>query len=290
MTTWTDRRDYTFTGASSYELEAGGERWSVDVWVPETAIASGLEVPALYVLDPSATFATTATIVATTHLLSAGRLKPTAVVGVAPVGSFMEIFPKRYRDMTPSTSPIGNPEIAKVHAASATEGFGGADAFLEIVVGSIAAYVEKEHGLAVAGRGIGGWSLGGLLTCHALLTRTSDFDNYLAISPSLWWDDELLVAHAKEVGAGALDGKHIYMGTGELEDNIDKAWPPIPDELRELAELQRDGVSMAGSAQRFAEALAVQSGATIKQELVPGEHHGTIWGAGVTRGVVELYG
>ena len=281
---WSDAAEVAIAGASRYILEAGDETWDVQVWVPDESAREGREVPALYVVDPLATFATTLTTVDVLNKLSAGVMGPTAVVGVAPTGDFMYNHPKRFRDMTPTSA------AAEVHVAVATHGMGQADAFLALIVEEIAPFVERRHGLQPAGRGIGGWSLGGLLTCHALLTRHGDFDRYLAVSPSLWWDSELLVARAKELSAGSLAGKHLYMGTGELENDLDRMWPPPPPEVRAMIEGQLADADMCGSARRFAEALEVDSGARVRQEIIAGEHHVTVWGAAMTRGLIELYG
>jgi tetratricopeptide (TPR) repeat protein len=49
---------------------------------------------------------------------------------------------------------------------------------------------------------LAGWSLGGLLSMHALFDRPEIFGGYLAISPSLWWDDRLLLTRAQALVEG----------------------------------------------------------------------------------------
>ncbi|UCC32640.1 MAG: hypothetical protein JSU86_10220 [Phycisphaerales bacterium] len=44
-----------------------------------------------------------------------------------------------------------------------------------------------------------GWSFGGLFTVHTLLTKPDLFGGYLAVSPSLWWDDQYVVKQANEM-------------------------------------------------------------------------------------------
>ena len=41
-----------------------------------------------------------------------------------------------------------------------------------------------------------GQSLGGLLATEILFKQPNLFDNYVIVSPSLWWDDEKLLSHA----------------------------------------------------------------------------------------------
>ena len=174
--------------------------------------------------------------------------------------------------------------------AIASHGFAGADAFLTLLATEIAPTIEQRHGLSANGRGIGGWSLGGLLTCYALLTRPDDFKKFLAVSPSLWWDEQHLVKRSAEVSAGSLAGIHLYSGTGEHENDVDKMWPPIPDELKDVVRGSQLDSAMVSTANEFATNLSNGSGIHLSQEIIADEHHSTIWGAAVTRGLVELYG
>ena len=55
-----------------------------------------------------------------------------------------------------------------------------------------------------------GHSFGGLLAVHALLTRPDVFDAYIAISPSLQWDDQRL----------ALEAASVFENTPELTADL----------------------------------------------------------------------
>ena len=57
-----------------------------------------------------------------------------------------------------------------------------------------------------------GQSLGGLLATEILFNQPQLFDNYIIISPSLWWDDEKLLKQKLEK---SLKGKSIYIGGGK---------------------------------------------------------------------------
>lgn len=56
-----------------------------------------------------------------------------------------------------------------------------------------------------------GQSLGGLLATQILFERPNMFDNYIIISPSLWWDDESILKSKLEA---PLTNKSIYVGVG----------------------------------------------------------------------------
>lgn len=74
MANWSEPSPVVLPGSTRYLLAANDEQWEISVWVPEDAAQR--ETSVLYVMDPSATFATTATIAATLGVLSQGRSNP----------------------------------------------------------------------------------------------------------------------------------------------------------------------------------------------------------------------
>jgi predicted alpha/beta superfamily hydrolase len=54
---------------------------------------------------------------------------------------------------------------------------------------------DREH------TGIGGSSLGGLLSLHLGVRRHADFSRVAALSPSVWWDDRVIVREIEEAAA-----------------------------------------------------------------------------------------
>lgn len=94
--------------------------------------------------------------------------------------------------------------------------------------GSFLEFLEKEAIPSIDGRYrtqpyriLTGWSLGGLFTVHTLLTRPDLFSAYLAVSPSLWWDDQVVVKRVEKL---LRDGRTIgaplvvTLGTPEAGD------------------------------------------------------------------------
>jgi len=58
-----------------------------------------------------------------------------------------------------------------------------------------------------------GHSLGGITVIDALYTIPETFNAYIAIDPSLWWDDKVLLKQAKEhVSKDNYQGKVLYLG------------------------------------------------------------------------------
>ncbi len=132
--------------------------------------------PVMYLLDGNAHFLHTAGIIE--FLAGVGYMSPMIVVALPNTD--------RTRDLTPALSaPAENMPTA-----------GGADNFLAFIADELMPYVEANYRTAPY-EVLVGHSFGGLFAVHALITRPEVFDAYVAISPSLWWDEKGLVTKAE---------------------------------------------------------------------------------------------
>ncbi len=91
-----------------------------------------------------------------------------------------------------------NLTTSKIEENAAT---GGAEVFLQFIKKELIPRIEKKY--PVTGfRTLIGHSYGGLFTINALINHQELFSNYLAIDPSLDWDEQDLLAQAKENFSG----------------------------------------------------------------------------------------
>lgn len=94
---------------------------------------------------------------------------------------------------------------------------GSAELFVKFLKEELFPYVEGKYSTQDK-RLVTGWSLGGLFTVHCHLNHPEMFDYYLAVSPSLWWDDMLLTKQlTKAIKAGTLSNKRLTITLGALE-------------------------------------------------------------------------
>ena len=133
--------------------------------------------PVMYLLDGDAHFHHTTGI---TQFLAQQGYMPAMIVVAIPNTD-------RNRDFTPEP----NADLAEQRPTA-----GGADAFLRFLSDELIPWVEGEYRTAPF-RVLVGHSRGGLFATHALMVRPAVFDGYIAISPSLWWNDQALVAQAE---------------------------------------------------------------------------------------------
>jgi len=185
---------------STIESEILGEERALMVYLPGGYAASQTSYPVLYLLDAGSNFHhTTGTINA---LSSAGHIPEMIVVAINNTD--------RTRDLTP-TADSPDPETGEVRMPTA----GGADNFLRFINDELIPHVEKTYRTAPF-RTLIGHSFGGLFAIHALVTSPDTFDAYIAISPSLQWDDGELAKRAQAT-LGEMDelDKYVFMSIAD---------------------------------------------------------------------------
>ncbi len=108
---------------------------------------------------------------------------------VVGIGNIWE----RDRDYTP-THIVSSPFVDKMAAQVS----GGGEKFISFLQKELIPYIDSIYPVAST-RILIGHSLGGLLAIHTLLNHTGLFSKYAAIDPSMWWDDQQLLAQSKQV-------------------------------------------------------------------------------------------
>lgn len=130
-----------------------------------------------------------------------------------------------------------------------------------------------------------GHSFGALFGAYVLFTASDVFGRYLLSSPSLWWDDCLLLRTEVEFAATHDDlPARVFLSVGEYEDGPnDKHWPqgmPHPEEIR-----------LVPPVQQLHENLASRDYASLRlsMEVFAGEDHATVFPSALTRGLRTLF-
>jgi hypothetical protein len=113
------------------------------------------------------------------------RMPPVIVVGIGNTD--------RNRDLTPTHADVKNDDGTVMPFPTS----GGADKFLDFIQTELIPEIEKRYRTAPY-RIFSGHSFGGLFAIHALITRPDLFNAYIAVSPSLQWDDGRTFHQAQE--------------------------------------------------------------------------------------------
>jgi predicted alpha/beta superfamily hydrolase len=131
-------------------------------------------------------------------------LPPSIVVGIENVD--------RYRDFT--FAPDKQEFLAEYPGA------GGSGSFISFIQEEVIPLVEKRYATDSTSTLIG-QSLGGLLATEILFTYPDTFTNYVIISPSLWWNDQSLLANPKGIADATVPHK-VYIGVGNEHEVMKK--------------------------------------------------------------------
>ncbi|MBI1393389.1 MAG: alpha/beta hydrolase [Alphaproteobacteria bacterium] len=96
------------------------------------------------------------------------------------------------------------------YASGEFDGWGGAEQFRRHIVEEVMPFIEARHDV---GRAVlMGESLAGLFVVDTFLKAPATFDDYVAVSPSLWWDDRRLSKDAARLlRGGDHRGRRLYL-------------------------------------------------------------------------------
>lgn len=150
-----------------------GEDRVVLVRTPVGYETNKLSYPVLYMTDGDAHMGHTASTIE--FLVRNGRIPDLIVVGVSNTD--------RTRDLTPAKSTVKN-AAGEVQFSTA----GGADNFLKFFETELIPEIEKSYRVQPY-RILAGHSFGGLFAIHTMITKPGLFNSYIAVSPSLQWEN-----------------------------------------------------------------------------------------------------
>lgn len=173
-----------------------GEKRTLNIYLPE-GYSDTVKYPVVYLLDGSADedFIHVVGLYQFNNFPWVNSAPKSIIVGIANVD--------RKRDFTFKTS-------LKADAAKYPT-TGHSDKFIQFIATELQPYIDKTFHTS-GSRTIIGQSLGGLLAAEILLKHSELFNQYILISPSMWWDNgSLLNASLSSI----LAQKEVYIGVGK---------------------------------------------------------------------------
>lgn len=152
------------------------------------------------------------------RLIIAGEIEPLIIVGIYNTGEH------RLDEYTPT------PELP--------EGRGGhADDYGRMLVEELKPFIDRTYKTlpSAASTAMGGSSLGGLLTMHLGLRYPTAFSRLAVLSPSVWWDDRVILREVEALpgmlplriwlDAGTAEGVDTLVNARALRDAlVGKGW------------------------------------------------------------------
>jgi hypothetical protein len=201
-----------------------GEERTIFVSTPNGYDNSKDSYQVLYVID-----GVTGVIGLVNYLSAYGICPQLIIVSINETNSTGDMFPSnpKYSRGTQPTKPWYNKkEDNELRVIRPGEKIGEADKFLSFIETELFPYIEKNY-RTIPYRICCGHSKGGLCVTHAFLSHNNMFNAFIALNPSLYWDDGLIMKTAEEKLAG-LDFKrrlfYFDIGGNETPSTIGDAF------------------------------------------------------------------
>ena len=241
--------------------------------------------PVIFVTDGNGMFPLAAAQMALMGLAGKGAI----VVGVGyPTDDFMKPMMLRYRDLTPVTEdktlfPTQPP------LAEADQG-GGSELFYRFITEELRPALAASYPIDAHRQTLFGHSLGGLFVLGVMFKHPESFKNYVASSPSIWWDKRSVLKDESGFLAKVKNPKHpirVLICVGSKEQDPYSEVPPgagnmsLSEVNKKIAEAQ-----MVGSARDLAQRLAragAKSGLVVRFQDFSAEDHLSVVPAAISR-------
>jgi len=182
-----------------------GEIRTINVWTPPGYAQSTDAYPVMYMPDGGIKedFPHIANTMA--DLINNGSIPPMILVGIENT--------QRRRDLTGPTEVKKDKKIAPV--------VGGSEKFRAFISEELFPEINKRYRTTDA-KGIIGESVAGLFIVETFFVNPDMFDYYIAMDPSLWWNDHELVRNAEDYLAKMQSSTKRLWFAGSSEKGISK--------------------------------------------------------------------
>lgn len=180
---------------------------------PSYSESSQKPYPVIYLLDGAINedFLHVAGLI---QFLTMYKLMPeTILVGIANID--------RKRDFTYPTN------IQKLKRAVPTSG--GSAKFIKFITSEVIPFIASRYTIDDNHMTIVGQSLGGLLASEILLKHPQIFQQYIIVSPSLWWDEQSMINSQLQPKLGPK--QKVVLAIGEEGDEMQQVFDKLVNKL-----------------------------------------------------------
>lgn len=262
---------------------ASGRIYRLMIWTPTTPPpAEGY--PTVYVTDGNSIFGTVREAIDTrSRVARSSGLVPAVVVAIGyPTEDPFDIVRRAY-DLTPPSETVSMPPRPN---GKPWPKLGGADAFLDFIEAEVKPLVAELAPVDPDKEILMGHSFGGLFALHTLFTHTEAFDIYVANSPSIWFNDAMLLDEADAFVARSREAPvdtALFMSVGGLEQVLTPTEGEDPK--ADLRRAWKAKNRMVDNARNMAAMLATADGLTLQFRVFEGEDHTSVLPAATSRGL-----
>ncbi|OCL98621.1 Ferri-bacillibactin esterase BesA [Aliarcobacter thereius] len=189
----------------------------IQIYKPKSEIPKdGYEV--VYVLDGNATFPYASVMAQIRDNNTRVNNKVPLIVAIGYASKNLFNVEARSFDYTPPY--VGELKTPK-NRGSSKFAQGGADKFYSFLQRQLKPIIEESYKINKQKQTLFGHSFGGLFTLYAFLNHNEDFQNFVAASPSIWWNDFAIIKEIKNKRIDFKNPTKLFLSVGEVE-NKDK--------------------------------------------------------------------
>lgn len=196
--------EISFGKIDSLYSEVLGESRKIWIHIPagaEDPTFSTKKYPVLYLLDGPGHFYSVAGMIKQLSTTNGNTIVPQMIIVAIPNTN-------RTRDLTPThadKSPFGD-DVAWLKDS------GGGETFTDFIEKELIPFIDEKYPTSPY-RTYVGHSFGGLTVINTLISRPELFNNYVAIDPSLWWDNQGTLNEAKKrIAELDFENKSLFVG------------------------------------------------------------------------------
>lgn len=275
------RADATIPHSEWFDVEASGGIYRISVCFPHqpqnglSLMRSAERPAAVFMLDGNLMSGMATDLLRMMQF--GGHVPPCVLVGVGYPEQDLDTFSaRRTGDFTPTrwrspwdrdTSPEG----------------GGAEDMRRFLVEQLLPEIETRYGTDPASRTLAGLSYGGLFTVDTMACGDSGFTHFLALSPSLHWDDRIVLGRVEDYlkSKTGRANANLYVAVGAQEMTLS---PPSEPDMARLVGMVQNTCTLAN--------LTAEYGSSVRAriEILADESHHTIMAQGFSRGMRFLIG
>ena len=220
----------------SYAIQSRvlGEKRNYAVYLPDgynSKWSHPKKYPVIYLLDGEAHFHSVSGILDVKSSGTNGAFSLPEMIVVA-IGNT-----NRMRDLSPTHVDSVNGVYQESFRSS-----GGGPAFLKFLKEELFVHIEKTY-RTMPYRILIGHSLGGLLAVHALYEEPGMFNAYIAIDPSLWWDDKRYIRDMETLSKTSFGKKALFLAEANHPHLSDTVTHAAREFAEKMDEYKHDGLN-----------------------------------------------
>ncbi|WOI54032.1 alpha/beta hydrolase [Parvularcula sp. LCG005] len=204
--------------------EAYAQPHDINVWLPPSYSDGDKEYNVLYVMDGGVDQDYP-------HIAGLGQLASIS----GQYEEFIVVGVRTNARQTELTTPPQNRRYRKL-----AKDPGGAETFRTFIAEDVIPMIEARY-RAGGRKAVIGESLAGFFVMDTFLNHPDVFDDYISVSPSLWWDDRRLAEAADEaLATHDFTGKRLYVTMADEGGTMQAGLDTI---LADLAAAELDGLT-----------------------------------------------